>query len=247
MKKCIKLGTEIKNGEKVCYILRNDVKIAENIPAEQIDNYFVRMEKEAKKNKQTLDQYLDNLLETVFILGRKFDEHIEVGHITIEIVNSKIPKKIKVKGKLRPNPDYIIEEYKYILGKGRSQSSIKPPYQARIKGSGGSHIIGKINNQFVRIVESATHVIPSGETIRIATIKYWIEEKRIWKLKDDIHTFFPSNWNLEKIRHVVNEASGNIIEKQGNRVVGKTKNGIKIEMRIDLETREVLTAYIVIN
>jgi len=241
---CIILDTQIKDGKKVCSILRNDVKVIEDIPAEQFDNYLARMEKEAKKAGKTIDQYLDDLLGRVFVLGRKFDEHIEKGHITIEIVNGKLPKKIKVRGKFQPNPDYIVEEYRYILGEGRSQSSITPPYQARIKGAGGSHIIAKINNQLIRIVESGTHVLPSGETIRIATIKYWIEEKRIWKLKDDIHTFFPSNWNLEKIRSVVEEASKNITFKQGNKFRGITKNGIQIEFYIDLKTRELSTAYI---
>lgn len=244
IKKCLKLDTKIKDDKKVCSILRNEVKIAEDIPAEQIDNYFARMEKEAKKAGKTLDRYLDDLLEQVFVLGRKFDEHIEKGHITIQIVNGKLPKKIKVKGKLQPNPDYIVEEYRYLLGEGRSQSSITPPYQARIKGSGGSHIITKINNQLIRIVESGTHVLPSGETIRIATIKYWIEEKRIWKLKDDIHTFFPSKWNLEKIKSVVKEATQNAKCISGNKYIGKTKDGIMIEFYIDLKTRDVITAYI---
>jgi hypothetical protein len=43
----------------------------------------------------------------------------------------------------------------------------------------------------------------------------------------------------------VKEASENIIEKEGNRYVGKTKDGIFIEMRVDLKTKEIITAYII--
>lgn len=102
-----------------------------------------------------------------------------------------------------------------------------------------------MNNKLVRITENlSTKILPTGETVRLAKIEYWIEEMGRWKLKPDTHTFFPSKWDINKIKKVVQEASANIIEKEGNRYVGISKDGIKIEMYINPKTREIQTAYI---
>lgn len=172
-------------------------------------------------------KYLDDLLEKIFIIGRRFEQHIEDGHIRI--------KKYKA--------DNLVEEYEYLASKGGRAAERGYNYSPTV---GGFHILNKLNNKLVRIVENlGTKVLPTGETVRLSKIEYWIEEAGKWKPKTDIHTFFPSKWDINKIKKVVEEACKNIIEKEGNRFVGKTKNGILIEMRVDLTTREVKTAYIV--
>ena len=94
----------------------------------------------------------------------------------------------------------------------------------------------------------ATRRIPTGETVRITKIEYWVEElnpPNKWVYKDTPHTFFPSGWDIEKVKKVVKEATENIIENNGNRYIGTSKEGIRIEFIIDLKTRELQTAYIV--
>jgi hypothetical protein len=185
----------------------------------------------AKKLKEMGEEaavkYLDDLLEGIFIIGRRFEEHIEDGHIRI--------KKIKT--------EIVIEEYEYLASQGGRAAERGFNYSPTV---GGFHMLSKLNNKLVRIIENlGTKMLPTGETVRLTKIQYWIEEMGRWKEKKDLHTFFPIKWNVNKIKTVVQEACENIIEKEGNRYVGKTKNGILIEMRIDLITREVKTAYIV--
>ncbi|OVE54725.1 EndoU domain-containing protein [Chryseobacterium mucoviscidosis] len=110
---------------------------------------------------------------------------------------------------------------------------------------GGFHILNKLNNKLVRIAENlGTKVLPTGETVHLAKIEYWIKEMGKWDLKKDTHTFFPSKWDINKIKKVVQEASENITFKQGNKYRGITKQGIEIEFYISPETREITTAYI---
>ncbi len=47
-------------------------------------------------------KYLDDLLEGIFIIGRRFEEHIEDGHIRI--------KKYKAEN--------LVEEYEYLASRG---------------------------------------------------------------------------------------------------------------------------------
>ncbi|WP_439480131.1 hypothetical protein [Chryseobacterium aquaticum] len=53
IEKCLKLATEIKDGEKACSILRNDVRIADGIPEKDLEKYVENLKKEARKRKIT--------------------------------------------------------------------------------------------------------------------------------------------------------------------------------------------------
>ena len=141
--------------------------------------------------------------------------------------------------------DYFLREYTYFLGEGYPPSTF-PGLQAARKSEGGFHLLSEIRDKTIRIVENvATRRIPAGETVRITKIEYWVEELQQWVLKKDKHTFFPSGWDIEKVKKVVKEATENIIENNGNRYIGTSKEGIRIEFIIDLKTRELQTAYIV--
>ncbi|WP_082498288.1 EndoU domain-containing protein [Chryseobacterium sp. Leaf180] len=72
-----------------------------------------------------------------------------------------------------------------------------------------------------------------------------MEELGEFTIKKDKHTFFPKQWDLEKIKRIVKEASENITFSDGNKFQGMTKNGIEIEFFIDKNTREIQTAYII--
>lgn len=190
-------------------------------------------------------KHLDDLLESIFILGQRFEEHMLKGHIKIEIVNGQLPTKVLINGIEQPNPSRILEEYEYLLGKGRVKSTIKPPYQARIKAKGGMHMLKNFNKNLIQIYDHIkVEFLPTGEKVLISKIKYWVEEIGEFVVKKDKHTFFPKEWDINKIKKVVQEASGNITFKQGTKYRGITKEGIEIEFYIDSKTREITTAYI---
>lgn len=76
----------------------------------------------------------------------------------------------------------------------------------------------------------------------MAAFYFWIEDTEKWKPKTDIHTFFPSKWDINKIKKVVQEASENITFSDGRKFQGISKEGIEIEFYIDRNTREIKTA-----
>ncbi|PVV50992.1 MULTISPECIES: HNH endonuclease [unclassified Chryseobacterium] len=85
MKKCLKFATELKDGEKVCSILRNDVKIAEGIPEKDLEKYIENLEKEAKKVGKTLDDHLDELADVT-----KIDDAIKELDIEIKVPKNRL-------------------------------------------------------------------------------------------------------------------------------------------------------------
>jgi len=190
-------------------------------------------------------KYLDDLLEKVFLISKKFEEHIVQGHVKIEIVNAQLPKKILINGIEQNNASRILEEYEYLLGNGRAKTTIKPPYQAKIKSKGGMHVLDNFNKKLIQIYEHVSvEFLPTGEKVLISKIKYWVEELGEFVTKKDKHTFFPKEWDISKIKKVVQEASENITFRQGNKYRGITKQGIEIEFYIDAKSREITTAYI---
>jgi len=185
----------------------------------------------AKKLKEMGEEaavkYLDDLLEGIFIIGRRFEEHVEDGHIRI--------KKYKAEN--------LVEEYEYLASRGGKAAERGFNYSPTV---GGFHILNKLNNKLVRIAENlGTKVLPTGETVRLAKIEYWIQEMGKWVLKKDTHTFFPSKWDINKIKKVVQEASENAKQIMGNKYQGISKEGIEIEFYINENTREIRTAYII--
>lgn len=154
------------------------------------------------------------------------------GHVRIQKINPTLPRGSQV-----------VEELEYVPGKGNPPFS--PPYQAKVKSVGGSHLLRNLNNQFVRITENiGSYTLKTGETVKQARIEYWIEELGQWYKKKDIHTFFPQSWDSKKIQQVVSEAAQNIIEFDRQWFHGITKDGIEIEFYIDEATKEIRTAYI---
>lgn len=85
--------------------------------------------------------------------------------------------------------------------------------------------------------------LPTGEKVYEGMVEFYISELKQWS-KAKKSTFFPKKWSESKIRAVIQEASMNIIYRDRNRYIGKTKNGIQIEFRLNLDTREIETAFI---
>jgi hypothetical protein len=110
----------------------------------------------------------------------------------------------------------------------------------------GGHILSELNNKLIQIVENlGTKRLPTGETVRICKVKYWVEELGQWISKKHPHTFWPSGWDMNKIKQVCTEASENITFRQGNKFEGLSKSGIKIQFYVDEATKQVSTAYII--
>jgi hypothetical protein len=175
-------------------------------------------------------------------ISLRTEEHLTHGHIRIDIIDSRAPKRL-ADGSL--NPARIIEAYEYIPGKGRLKSTIKKGTNVAIRAAGGSHVLHKFNNKFIRIVENmGTMKLPTGESVRLAKIEYWVEELGQWVAKEGVHTFWPQGWSLNKIKSIILEASENIILRDGTKAVGRTKKGIFIEMYFDELSKEIKTAYI---
>jgi hypothetical protein len=189
--------------------------------------------------------YLENLLNKVFIIGRHFLEHIEQGHISIQILDPRAAVNIiSATGERIKNPARLIREYAYTVGRGSPPTTFRG-FQASWKSVGGSHLLSKLDNRLINIVENiGTRVIATGESVRFAKIDYWVEELGKWVRKDEIHTFFPRRWDINKVQEVVKEATQNIVFKNGNKYRGITKKGVEIEFYIDEITRELQTAYI---
>ncbi len=158
-------------------------------------------------------------------------QHINYGHVRIKKINPKLPKT---------DPKRIIEEYKYTPKRGKKGGG-KFNYQII---AGGMHNLNNLN-KYVRLKGKLMLLgkLPTGEKVYEGMVEFYISELKQWS-KAKKSTFFPKKWSKNKIRAVVQEASMNIIFKKGNKYVGKTKNGIQIEFRLNLDTREIETAFI---
>ena len=178
----------------------------------------------------------------VFKLSSRFADHTKFGHIRIRKIDPQAPRGSNV-----------IEEYEYLPGNGRA---IEEGFNYKLMSRGGAHVLRNLNNDHIRIIENLdTRKLPTGDTVRMAKIEFFIKElKHIdvdlpenlkgWRTKTDIHTFWPQNWNYQKIEQAVKEATENIIFNERNKFRGLTKDGIEIEFYIDNRTKEIQTAYI---
>ncbi len=196
-----------------------------------------------KRKGDELVKYLDSLAEIgVIKFSKRAEEHLKHGHIRIAIVDGSVPKKLPDGS---PNPAHTIEKYEYRPGKGRSKSSINRRHTPRVDATSGAHVLKNLNNKYIRIFENLEiRKLPTGETVRIAKIQYWIEELGQWMTKDGFHAFWPQSWSADKIKKVIFEAAENIAYKSGNQFVGKTSNGITIEFYVNKATKEIETAFI---
>lgn len=227
------------------------------LTAKQASKKMAEYENEAKKAAMSLDQYLSELINfrrfgfKIFKFARRFDDHLEFGHITIQIVNR--PKRLP-DGSL--NPNYLGEIYEYVIGKGgRTRADILSNQNFIVKNWGGSHNFKNIDNVNVRVAtpkESlsgniASFKLPTGETVRKVQLEYYIKEINTWKLKGDPTTMWPSSWDLTKIKSVIKEATENIYKHIPDKRLfrGITQEGYKVEFYINPITKEIETAYLI--
>jgi hypothetical protein len=186
------------------------------------------------KEKNFLNKFaiVNNVTELLLVLPRKTLSHINYGEITIRRIDPKLPK-----GK-----EAILEKYTYIPKKGKSGLR-QYNYEVKV---GGMHNLNNLNSDVKLIFElKLKGRLPTGEEVYEAFVSFYIKEWKAWKVKRFASTFFPKSWSEEKIEKVVIEAALNIYEKKGTRYRGITSEGIKIEFRVDLETRIIKTAYII--
>ncbi len=97
--------------------------------------------------------------------------------------------------------------------------------------------------------------LPDGTVIYKANIEFRVKEldqfnpngtlkKEGWKGKTEPSTYFPSNWDDNKVAEVVADAYSNAIFS-GRKWVGTTSDGVTIEGYIDnLTNKNITSAYI---
>ncbi len=161
-------------------------------------------------------------------------QHINYGHVRVKKINPKLPKN---------DPKRIIEEYKYTPKRGKKGGG-KFNYQIFV---GGMHNLNNLN-RYVRLQGELKLLgkLPTGEKVYEGMVGFYISELKQWStIKKS--TFFPKKWSENKIKAVIEEASMNIILKKWNKYVRITKNGIQIEFRLNLDTREIETAFITLE
>ena len=158
-------------------------------------------------------------------------QHVNYGHVRIKKINPKLPKT---------DPKRIVEEYKYTPKRGKKGGG-KFNYQIIV---GGMHNLNNLN-KYVRLKGELKLLgkLPTGEKVYEGMVEFYISELKQWS-KAKKSTFFPKAWSENKIRTVIQEASMNIVYRDRNRYIGKTKNGIQIEFRLNLNTKEIETAFI---
>ncbi len=216
--------------------------------------------KAAAKRKIPFEQYLDELVNLKrfgferFTFAKRFDNHIEFGHIRVEVVNSNLPTTLPDGSK---NPNFIAEAYQYVVGKGgRTSADILNNQSFRIKAWGGSHFLKNIDNVTVRLATPpnkleqltgnfGTFKLSTGEIVRKVQLEYFIKETNTWKLKKDPTTMWPRSWDIEKVKNIVKEATENVTDVKGRVFKGLTKDGYKVEFWINKQTKEIDTAYLV--
>ena len=172
-----------------------------------------------------------------FLVNSKSLNHIQKGQIKIRKINSNNKN------------DFV--EYDYIPGNG----GINPQsgFNYKVKSAGGLHQEKFIDGTFIRQIigtkKKDIGSLPSGETIYTIEIEFFIKElsrnTNSYKKKSLPSTLFPDSWSSQKIKEVIEEASRRILEINGRRAIGMTKDGIKIEFWRDLGTDLIETAYIV--
>lgn len=87
--------------------------------------------------------------------------------------------------------------------------------------------------------------LPSGEKILKSKVQFSIDINKKAFSKSKNSTFFPKSWNIKKIEQKIKEALDNIIDIDGNKYIGKTKEGVYVEMYVNQTTKEIDTAYII--
>lgn len=145
IEKCLKLATETKDGKNICSILRNDVKIADDIPEDDIPKYIEKLKEEARKVGKTLDEHLDELVEaknnifnrisegrfTKKILRSNIDLVDEAGNTLFRVAKQDYEKFISFAKKTPKERKNIIEEVNLKL---KSSNKKYKPENAKLKG-----------------------------------------------------------------------------------------------------------------
>ncbi len=189
-----------------------------------------------KKSGDDLIKFLDELYNlkrfgfAKFVVSPRFKGHLEFGHVRVKKLD---PQK--------PRGENIVDEYEYLPGNGLTPES---GFSYKISVS-GAHMLRNLNNDFIRIFENiTTRKLPTGETVKIGKIEFWVEELGQWMAKKDTHTFWPQGWTYKQVEEVIKSSSENIFFNVGNKFRGVSKDGIEVEFYINEITKEIETAYI---
>ncbi|CAL2094260.1 hypothetical protein T190611E02C_60057 [Tenacibaculum sp. 190524A05c] len=229
-----------------------------NLTQIEVSKKIEAYEKAAKKEGILIDEYLRRINNfkkfgfKIFKFSNRFDDHIRFGHIRIEVINNSVNKRLS---NGLPNPDYIEEVYEYVVSRGgRTVDSLGQGKVFKVKAWGGSHFLKNLDGKNVRIATPKTSLsgnistfkLSTGETVRKVQLEYFIKETNTWKLKNDPSTMWPKEWDILKVRNVINDATKNIYFNNGDNLFrGITPEGYKIEFRVNRETKEIDTAYII--
>ncbi|GEM_PF-6817136 len=227
--KGMKSKTALQQVNRLLSIFKSEEKTRESAQqiAKEIKEWIIRNKRKIEKKLVLTPDF--KAFFKIYTLTTT--QHINYGHIRIKKINPKLPKN---------NPKRIIEEYKYTPKRGK-QGGGKFNYQIIV---GGMHNLNYLN-KYVRLNGELKLLgkLPTGEKVYKGMVEFYISELKQWS-KSKESTFFPKKWSKNKIQSVIKEASMNIILRDGNRYIGITKNGIQIEFRLNLDTREIETAFI---
>ncbi|MFC0428060.1 MULTISPECIES: EndoU domain-containing protein [Chryseobacterium] len=224
---CIIFDTKIKDGEKLCTLKNKEGTITyfEDIPEEKFDYLLDDIEKKAKKEGKTANEYLDELArsESRKIAYRDFIneisrrnlndliDHIFHGHLRTTLVRRR--------GRLPSTKGVHSEEFLDNIINRIKPGSRRPPnplddeiYHAEVqmKDVGGNWI---------------DKLAPNGNVIQT--------------------TMFPKNWDKQRILEEVAVAWKNKIVDPSNadKFIGTTTNNIEVTFYINNTTREIGTAF----
>lgn len=160
IKKCIKLATKvIKDEEKVCAIIRDNIEIFENIPESKLEKLLLELEDEAKRAGRKIDDQLDHIANLKKIaknlsFGKnklvKYKKHAQQIRKLAKRLNIEIPSKVSSSSTQKAIDDYV---YK-IISEGHVRKGEYMTLQDCIFCKlDDAIIIQKLNGEFVTFLE----------------------------------------------------------------------------------------------
>lgn len=166
IKKCIKLLVDKDNFS----ILRNDVNILDNIPADKLDDVLADLEKAAKDAGKTLDDYLDDMARH----GRQSYKALKMWKLFTYEDLLKVPpiKKpcflagtlVKTESGLKPIEQIQKGELVYAYNFEKQQAELKPV----------TELFTNVCDQYINIFT------PKGKIQATGAHRFWIPAKNKW-------------------------------------------------------------------
>lgn len=258
----IKVDDAINGVAQTKYMLvYNEAVIVESQSIKQLANDIEPFFKDGNRRGTLLKEALQGLnISKTKIKGfaSDFDNHMQFLEVKVHKIDGTVPKYltdsqgnlILLNGKKQLNPNFTKETYTYFAGSTRGKSIAEiSPYKARVEKVTGLHLYpaAKTNIRIAEVIETKT--IASGQKAIVAKVEAFIDELGAWKAKTGgkgRSTLFPKNWSFTKIKRSTLEASKNIIFKEGNKCVGKSRDGILIEFWIN-DSKQMINSYPVLS